>query len=97
MGVSAELRGPRYRIKDGSEFRVQPYVFGDVARVWNKGPGGSDRLSSAGGGVRAELGDRFRLDATMAVPLERAGLQTKRGNPRFLLTLTTRILPWRNN
>ena len=97
LGLSAELRGPRYRISDGSELRVQPYVFGDAARVWNKGPGGNDHLSSAGGGVRAELGDRFRLDATVAVPLERAGLQTKRGNPRFLLTLTTRILPWRNN
>ena len=97
LGVSAELRGPRYRISDGSEFRVQPYLFGDAARVWNKGPGGTDHLSSAGGGVRAELGDRFRLDATVAVPLERAGLQTKRGDPRFLLTLTTRILPWRTN
>lgn len=97
LGVSAELRGPRIRVKDGSDLRVQPYVFGDAARVWNKGPGGTDHLSSAGGGVRAALGDRFRLDATMAVPLERAGLQTKRGNPRFLLTLTTRILPWRTN
>ena len=97
LGVSAELRGPRIRIKDGSDFRVQPYVFGDVARVWNKGPGGTDRLSSAGGGLRAELGDRFRLDATLAVPLQRAGLQTERGDPRFLLTLTTRILPWRTN
>jgi hemolysin activation/secretion protein len=97
VGVSGELRGPRYRIKEGSDFRVQPYVFGDVAKVWNKGPGGNDRLSSAGGGVRAELGNRFRLDATLAVPLERAGVQTKRGDPRFLLTLTTRILPWRTN
>lgn len=97
LGVSAELRGPRYRVWDGSDFRVQPYVFGDAARVWNKGPGGTDRLSSAGGGLRAELGDRFRLDATLAVPLQRAGLQTKRGDPRFLLTLTTRILPWRTN
>lgn len=97
IGVSAELRGPRYRISDGSDLRVQPYVFGDIARVWNKGPGGNDHLKSAGGGLRAELGDRFRLDATVAVPLERAGLQTKRGNPRFLLTLTTRILPWRTN
>jgi hemolysin activation/secretion protein len=97
LGLSAELRGPRYKLLDGSELRLQPYVFGDVARVWNKGPGGEDHLSSAGGGVRAALGDRFQLDATVAVPLERAGLQTKRGNARFLLTLTTRLLPWRND
>ena len=97
IGTSAELRGPRIRVKDGSDFRVQPYVFGDAVRVWNKGPGGDDQLTSAGGGLRAELGDRFRLDASVGVPLERAGLQTKRGKPRFLLTFTTRILPWRTN
>ena len=97
IGTSAELRGPRIRVKDGSNFRVQPYVFGDAVRVWNKGPGGDDQLTSAGGGLRAELGDRFRLDASVGVPLERAGLQTKRGKPRFLLTFTTRILPWRTN
>ncbi len=97
IGVSAELRGPRFKVSDGRDFRMQPYVFGDVARVWNKGPGGEDHLSSAGAGVRADLGERFQLDAAVAVPLERAGLQTKRGNPRFLLTLTTRLLPWRND
>lgn len=97
IGVSAELRGPRIKVSDSSDFRVQPYVFGDIAKVWNKGPGGEDHLSSAGGGVRADLNDRFQLDATVAVPLERAGLQTKRGNARFLLTLTTRLLPWRTN
>ena len=97
VGVSAELRGPRYRVKDDAELRVQPYVFGDAAWTWNKGSDPDDHLSSAGGGLRAELGDRFRLDATLAVPLERAGLQTKRGDPRFLLTFTTRLLPWRND
>jgi hemolysin activation/secretion protein len=97
IGLSAELRGPRIKVSDSSDFRVQPYVFGDIAQVWNKGLGGEDHLSSAGGGVRADLGDRFQLDATVAVPLERAGLQAKRGNARFLLTLTTRLLPWRTN
>jgi hemolysin activation/secretion protein len=98
VGVSAELRGPRLKPFDSFDGRFQPYLFGDVAWVWNDNDGrGSDRLSSAGGGVRAELGDRFRLDATVAVPLERAGFQTKRGDPRFLITLTTRLLPWRNN
>ena len=97
VGISAELRGPRYKLLQSSELRVQPYVFGDAAQVWNKGPGKSDRLTSAGGGLRAELGDRFRLDATVAVPLERTDTQLKRGNARFLITLTSRLLPWRNN
>ncbi|ANY21073.1 Heme/hemopexin transporter protein HuxB precursor [Tsuneonella dongtanensis] len=96
-GASVELRGGRYKLSDNSELRVQPYVFGDIAYVWNKGPGGSDNLSSTGGGLRAYLGDRLRLDAAVAVPLERAGIQTQRGKARFLLTLSTRILPWRTN
>jgi hypothetical protein len=49
----------------------------------------------AGGGVRVAFGDRFQIDGTAAVPLRRAGLQTTRGDTRFLLTLTTRLLPWR--
>jgi len=52
-------------------------------------------VKSAGGGVRAEFGGRFRLDAALAVPLEKAGLEHKKGDARFLVTLTSRILPWR--
>jgi hemolysin activation/secretion protein len=101
VGVSAELRGPRYKVFEDRELRVQPYAFGDAAWTWNKGTDPDDRLFSAGGGLRAELGDRFRLDATLAVPLERTEsqrqLQMKRGDPRFLITFTTRLLPWRTN
>ncbi|MET0181124.1 MAG: ShlB/FhaC/HecB family hemolysin secretion/activation protein [Novosphingobium sp.] len=98
VGVTVELRGPRLKPFDRFEARFQPYLFGDAAWVWNDNDGlGSERLTSVGGGVRAELGDRFRLDTTLAVPTERAGLQTKRGDARLLVTLTTRLLPWRNN
>ncbi|MCW1384840.1 ShlB/FhaC/HecB family hemolysin secretion/activation protein [Novosphingobium sp. KCTC 2891] len=96
VGVSFELRGPRLRV-GGGDVRVQPFVFCDAAWAWNKGIAGADRLTSAGGGVRAELGERFRLDATLAVPLERTRIQTRRSDPRFLVTLTTRLLPWRAN
>ena len=95
VGASAELRGPRLAITSNSDLRIQPYAFFDAAWAWNKGVSGSDRLFSAGGGVRAELGGRFRLDASLAVPLETAPLQTARGKARFLVTLTTRLLPWR--
>lgn len=94
VGASAELRGPRIAVTSNSDFRVQPYAFFDAAWAWNKGVSGSERLLSAGGGVRAELGGRFRLDASLAVPLETAPLQTSRGKARFLVTLTTRLLPW---
>ena len=39
-------------------------------------------------------GDRAQLDMVLAIPLERAGLQTRTGNPRLLVSLTTRLWPW---
>jgi hemolysin activation/secretion protein len=94
VGISAELRGPRLQPLKQSKLSVQPYLFGDAAWAWNKNDGrGSERLTSAGGGVRAELADRFLLDGTVAVPLEKAGILDRKGDVRVLVTLTTRILP----
>ncbi len=80
-------------------FAWQAYGFFDAAWIWNKDSASNgidpERLRSAGGGVRVAFGDRFQIDGTAAVPLRRAGLQTARGDTRFLLTLTTRLLPWR--
>ncbi len=95
-GVTMELRGPRWQLMKKSRFAIQPYVFGDAAWVWNKNVSGDpDHLKSAGGGVRGQLDDRLALDALVAVPLEKAGVLNKRGDARFLLTLTARLLPWR--
>ena len=97
-GLAIELRGPRLDpSKDGSA-TIQPYVFGDAAWLWNRNSsGGRDRghVKSIGAGVRAELGGRFRLDAALAVPLDRAGLDNKKGDPRLLVTLSSRLFPWR--
>lgn len=94
-GFQFELRGPRVTPLRNAKLVTQPYVFADAAWVWNhRVPGDPQRLVSLGGGIRADLSNRFRLDAALAVPLERAGAQAKRGNPRFLLTLTTRLIPW---
>ncbi len=93
-GLSVELRGPRLLPMTRSKLSLQPFVFGDAAWVWNKNDGaGSDRLTSAGGGIRAELGDRLRFDGTIAVPLEKTGFANRKGDVRFLVTLTSRILP----
>ncbi len=94
-GVSIELRGPRWQVTQKSNLRIQPYLFGDAAWVWNKNSGGSDHLKSAGGGIRGQLDNRLSLDAAIAVPLEKAGVLDRKGSARFLLTLTTRLLPWR--
>ncbi|MCX7283033.1 MAG: ShlB/FhaC/HecB family hemolysin secretion/activation protein [Novosphingobium sp.] len=94
-GGAVEFRGPRLAVTQNRKLRVQPFVYADAAWVWNKDVSGSQRLTAAGGGIRSEIGARFRLEATLAVPLEKVGLQTRRSDPRFLVTLTTRLLPWR--
>ena len=94
VGLTAELRGPRLMPITRSQLSLQPYLFGDAAWVWDRNDGeGAHHLKSAGGGVRAELGDRFRLDGTVAVPLEKAGFEDRKGDVRLLVTLTSRILP----
>lgn len=94
VGAAFEIRGPRFDLKRGADASIQPYAFFDAAWVWNRGVTGAQRLTSVGGGVRSSVSDRFRLDANIAVPLETAGLQTRRGPVRFLISLTTRLLPW---
>ena len=94
VGLTAELRGPRLIPMARSRLSLQPYLFGDAAWVWDRNDGeGAHHLKSAGGGVRAELSDRFRLDGLVAVPLERTGFEDRKGDVRLLVTLTSRILP----
>ena len=96
VGMQAEMRFGSLAPKGPDAFAFQPYAFVDAARVWNNDDGvsGSQRLVSAGAGVRAAYGDLGRLDLTVAFPLERAGLQTERGDARILLSFTTRLVPW---
>jgi hemolysin activation/secretion protein len=95
IGSSIELRFGALVPASRDDVAVQPYAFVDVARVWNEDPTfGDRRLSSIGGGVRALWGDRVQADVSLAIPLERAGLQTSRGDVRLLFTLTTKLLPW---
>ena len=96
IGVQAELRyGSAIPIARDA-VALQPYVFVDHAWARNQDRfgGGDDRLTSIGGGIRAVYGDRGSLDAVLAVPLERTDLQTRRSDVRFLISLTTRLLPW---
>lgn len=98
FGFQAELRVGRTWPRRENGRAVQGYLFYDRAWVWNEDrlaiAPTRDRLSSIGGGVRAALGDRARLDLAIAFPLERAGFQAERPDPRLLVSLTTRLWPW---
>ena len=97
VGFNAELRGSRLQPLSRSPLRLQPYAFLDGAWIWDQNDGRSraERLYSVGGGVRGELTDIIRLDATLAKPLRKAGPFDDKPGFRGLLTLTVRILPWR--
>lgn len=99
LGVRSEIAYGSLVPRTARSVAWQAYGFFDAAWIWNKDSASNgidpEKLQSAGGGGRLVFGDRFRIDGTVAVPLRRAGLQTRRGDTRFLLTLTTRLLPWR--
>ena len=76
---------------------IEGYAFWDHSRVGNDDKlvvlDQSNRLDSVGGGARV-LFDRFALDAGLAIPLTKVGLDDKKPDPRFLISLTTRLWPW---
>jgi hemolysin activation/secretion protein len=97
LGVQAELRFGRAAPRARGEIVAEPFLFIDQAWVWNEdlfGPGRRQELTSIGGGVRVAYGDRFRLEALLAAPLDRAGLQAARRDPHLLISFTTRLWPW---
>ncbi len=104
FGFQSEVRFGTGIPQAANAVALQPYLFFDAGWVSNRRDllDGSERLFSAGGGVRAAYGDRARLDLTFAVPLKKrpTGEEVggvfieRRPDPRLLLTFTTRLLPW---
>lgn len=96
--VTAELRHDAISLSEKARLAAQPYVFLDAGWAWSRriGPAVANPASlvSAGAGARLLLSDRARLDLGGAVALKDAG-PTRAGDVRLLLTLTTRLLPWR--
>jgi hemolysin activation/secretion protein len=98
VGARFELQVGRLTPRSESAVTVQPFAFLDAAWAWNNDAGTTpdpQRVLSAGGGLRGRWGDRADASLTLAVPLERAGFQTTRGDARLLFTISTRLLPWR--
>lgn len=99
VAAAGEIKVGSLIAKTTKSVAVQGYVFGDAAVVWNRDTDlrslNPQKLYSAGGGVRLGYGQRINLDLGAAVPLKRAGLQTKRGDVRILANLTIRLIPWK--
>ncbi len=97
-GFSTEIRAEGLRFSTNSSISFQPYAFADNAWVWDKGRGAANpaRISSLGGGLRTQFGNRARLDMTFAAPTRRLPGEASKRDPRFLVSLTTNILPWSN-
>ena len=97
-GTQAELRyGSRIPASAGKA-AVEGYLFWDHVRVGHYGSpiivSQREHADSVGGGARINW-DRFVLDAGLAVPLTHIGPLNRRPDPRFLISLTTRLWPWK--
>jgi hemolysin activation/secretion protein len=97
VGVQAEIRLGTLVPETPHALAAEPYAFFDYAKISNESAlaitGRSHDLSSVGGGVRALWG-RFRLDTVLAIPLKKAGFFDTKPDPRFLISLSTRLWPW---
>jgi hemolysin activation/secretion protein len=97
-GTQAEVRyGSRVPVS-ARRAAVEGYLFWDHAQVHNEDQTafllGREHLNSVGAGARVNW-DRFVLDAGVALPLNHVGVLDQKPDPRFLITLTTRLWPWR--
>jgi hemolysin activation/secretion protein len=96
LGMASEIAFPGQILSTSKQISAEPYAFADAGWVWNKFDPlnmGARPIGSVGGGVRMLWGDRARLDLGLAVPTNTVGLR-QAGDVRFLMTLTTRLVPW---
>jgi hemolysin activation/secretion protein len=98
FGTQAELRyGSRIAVS-ATKPAVEGYAFWDHANVsHHDGPiilTQRKHLDSVGAGARANW-NRFALDAALAVPLTQLGPVNRKPPVRFLMSLTTRLWPWK--
>ena len=96
-GTQAEIRAGSRTPVSAHKPALEGYAFWDQAKVDDVDPlvdvSGRRHLNSVGAGARISF-DRFSLDAAVAVPLTRIGVDDKRPPVRFLVSLTSRLWPW---
>jgi hemolysin activation/secretion protein len=98
LGTQAEIRwGSRIPVST-SQPAIESYAFWDHVEVRHHDSPiiitQREHLNSVGVGARINL-DQFLIDAAFAIPLTHVGPLNRKPDPRFLLSVTTRIWPWR--
>jgi hemolysin activation/secretion protein len=96
-GTQAEIRYGSRIPTSARKPGIEGYAFWDHAKVGHHDSPiiiGRDHLNSLGAGARINW-DRFILDAGLAVPLTHVGPFNKKPDPRLLISLTTRLWPWK--
>jgi hemolysin activation/secretion protein len=97
FGTQAEIRFGSRIPQSAKKPGIEGYAFWDYAWVRNLDRAlaivGPTHLNSVGAGARVNF-DRFALDAVLAIPLNRAGIERHKPDPRFLVSLTSRLWPW---
>ena len=98
FGTQAEVRyGSRIPLS-ATKPATEAYAFWDHTNVSHHDSPiiltAREHLNSIGGGARINW-DRFVLDAALAIPLTRIGPFNRRPPVRFLISLTSRLWPWK--
>lgn len=96
-GTQAEIRYGDRIPTSAQKPAIEGYAFWDQVRIKNLDRfldvPGRPYLHSVGGGARINF-NRFALDAAVAFPLTRIGIDNRRPPTRFLISLTSRLWPW---
>ena len=97
-GTQLELRyGSRVPVS-ASRPAIEGYAFWDYAQVGHLASAiivtQRQYLNSVGAGARVNW-NRFVLDAGLAIPLTHVGPLNRKPDPRLLVSLTTRLWPWK--
>ena len=92
FGVQAEVAYGSLLATSANGVALQPFAFYDTIATWIKDdPTDPFTLNSVGGGIRFSYARRVFVEVLGAVPLERAPLQTTRGDARLLVNLAVRL------
>ncbi|MFO1015225.1 MAG: POTRA domain-containing protein [Caulobacteraceae bacterium] len=75
----------------GGQFRFTPFAFYDAAWVWSDGIFGDGKLASVGGGIRAEVPGRLRMEVFYAQPRQLTFFGSLPNSPRLMVNMTVSL------